>query len=264
MVAAGCGEEADESNNGSSDNNGNMMDTGMDPDTDNCEVPAPADFEYAAGYDMRFTDIDFDTGTPISSLNGLLGTEFEDQAQALPPVVLFKLKELDTDAGTVQVRGGAGLKVDQTCDPETSEVGECEYEWDPEQPSQFYDASFDADTGQLTGTLEEFIFVATFEVGDSGDFEKATIRIENLQFDATLAPTCGDGVEIVEGDLAGRITEEDAENVQIRLTAEGDPLVLSTFIERNHELDLDTDDDGTNDAWQLDATFDAKQGTIVE
>ncbi|MFB6350408.1 MAG: hypothetical protein ABEN55_09760, partial [Bradymonadaceae bacterium] len=83
------------------------------------EPTLPADFTFSDEYEMRFTDFSFDEESPGSNANSIL-QDYLDQARDYPVIMLLHLDNVDPEAGTVDLRGGAGLKVDKKCDPAAS------------------------------------------------------------------------------------------------------------------------------------------------
>ncbi len=266
VFGSACGGDADETNNAATANN--ASDAGNNGESDVEEADVPQDFEYESEYDLRVTEFYFKAGTPGSDLNNLLRTNLEDQYEKYPVVVLMHFKDIDPEAGTFSLRGGAGLKADLDCDPEVVTGGECEYKWDPQSPETYTeDAPFDSATGELTGSLPTLDFIATFELDDG--VEKAVIPIKDIELDGALLPfsyTNADDevvteVQMEEAQLSGHITQEDAENTAIEI--QGSVVTLDALLDTG-EMNLDLDEDGTNDAWALEGVFTANETIVVE
>ncbi len=260
-VGCGGGSESDDMN----DSQGNTADAGMSgdassgactPDSGMCQLPS--DFSFESQYEMRLTDFKFKDGTPGSDVNALLQA-FLDQSRRFPVVVLLRMRKIDLDNGTVEVRASAGLKVDPGCNPEETEGG-CDYKWEPEAESNYREVQINAENGRLQGELDSLDFVATVEKEDGGT-RKFTIPIQGITLKQTYLQPDGEGeVVIRNGGLEGYVTEEDAKNAiapQVEI-----PLSDVLGQKTDGEPNFDADDDGTEDAWKLKATFSAQETTI--
>jgi hypothetical protein len=266
-LGVACGEDSDADADDNNSNNNSTADTGNNgPDVDPGEVPD--DWEYGSEYHLRFTSFELDRESPGYNLNGLLKTNIDRQYEKYPIVVLIHLRDIDTAAGELSLRGGAGLKADLQCDAELD--GYCEYQWDPDSPASYYDGTpFDADTGEIAGAIEHLDFIATFELDDG--VNKAVIPVQEIEFDATVFPYTtvdhnGDAVVEVGIDdarLTGYVTEEDADNSEIQIQQGGDPIKLSSVLDKD-DMNHDVDGDGTDDAWMLEGTFSARQTVVVD
>ncbi len=221
----------------------------MTPDMVVEEVNPPDPYE--SRYQLRFTSLRFvpaQRGTPGNSLNGILAQNF-DLSLEYPALVLVDLKDINAEAGTFQLKGGAGQT---TANPTT-------FAWDPETADSYSPGTLTAATGEIEGIIADFQFVATL-VTETEPL-RVVIPINDLTFTGKLA--VGDaGVEIKGGALEGYITVTQAEAVQIVT-----PLINSSLAVVFKNLDraepnFDSDGDGTNDAWRLSATFDATPTTI--
>jgi hypothetical protein len=206
-------------------------------------------------YQMRFDSLAFKPMTPGAGLNGLLADGINNQEQEFPIVVLLDVRDLDTAAGSFELRGGSGLKTD------TAE----EYEWEPEADDTYFDGLFDPDCGAFTATVDLFEFVATFET-ESGP-EKVILPINQLEFDAAIKRD-GGTASIEQGELTGYITKEQADATLITLTPGSSGIPLTTVLNAS-QLDYNTATgelvpDGEGDAWRLAATFSAIETTIID
>ncbi len=204
---------------------------------------------------MRFDSLAFKQGNVGAGLNGLLANGF-NQEQDYPIVVLLDIRDLDTDAGVFELRGGAGLKT------ETPE----EYEWEPEADATYFDGTFDPACGAFNSTVDLFEFVATFET-ESGP-EKVILPINQLEFDAAIALAADGTPSITQGELAGYVTKEQGDATLITLTPGSSGIPLTTVLKES-KLDYDTASgeivaEGTGDAWFLEANFTAIQTTILQ
>jgi hypothetical protein len=268
LVATGAGLGCGGGNNGGNDAGGNgsgSADAGSSnagggaacsPDAGTCQLPS--DFSFESQYEMRFTKFQFTEDSPGSSLVNPLIEQFLEQKREYPVVVLMHLRKLDAEAGTVEIRGGAGLKVDKGCKPSDQEGG-CEYEWEDDASSTYYDIQLDGETGRLQGGLDELDFVATVKQ-EGGGTRKFTIPIKGLELKQTyLQPDGEGGVAISGGRLSGYVTKEDAENT----TAPQVEIKLSKVFENDTGPNFDSNGDGTKDAWKLSATFSAGEAQIA-
>lgn len=244
LGTAACGGETD-------DEVDSGVEAGEDAGDDaGGEYAAEPDFE--AQYDMRFTSFAFERSTPGFSLNGPVDFFF-DQSLDYPIVVLVELRDIDTDAGTLQVRGGAGLK--------TNTAGE--YVWDDEVEEPVAVAGSIAANGDFEATLPLLSFVATVESGD--EINKTVIPIRDLAIDAKLqASADGSNPVINAGTLSGFVLLEEIEGVGLTVIAGQNPVPLVQLFGGAQSVNYDYDEDGENDAWQLSATFSAEQTVIVE
>lgn len=226
------------------------MDAGSEP-------MLPANFMFQKQYEMRFTEFAFTEDSPGSAANSILEM-FLDQSKEYPIIVLLHLKKVDPSGGEAKLRGGAGLKVDKKCDPSASD---CKYKWDPKTPDKYNDVELDSDTGEIKGGLDQLNFIGTTKFA-SGEIEKFTLPIHDIFFrDAYLGPGM-DGAVIEDGLIEGFVTEEDAENSKVSIT-ESSTLPISDLLGKEN-MNYDSDDDGEVDSWCLQASFSAKETTIVE
>lgn len=221
--------------------------------------PLPGDFSFDSQYEMRFTSFEFTEESPGSAANGFL-EQFFDQSKSYPIVVLMHMKRLDPDAGTLRMRGGAGLKVDTSaaCDEE------CQYKWDPMSPDEYYSMSLNAETGSIRGGLDKLDFVGTTEFAN-GDVEKFVLPIRDLIFtDAHLRPDDGsDEVLIENGRLEGFVTLEAAEKAKVRVSSGSQGVKISALLQKDR-MNYDSNGDGELDSWCLQANFSASETTIAE
>ena len=134
-----------DSNNKNNDNNQNNTedagsDEGSQMDTDNSNA------EYATDYSLRVHTMVFDEGTAAAPLNGIVKDNL-DQTLDFPIIILLYYSMIDPDAGTLNLRGGAGLKSD------TDE----EYEWEPVVgETDRGDGTLVASNGEFAATIELF------------------------------------------------------------------------------------------------------------
>lgn len=253
-----CGDEAAEED----------TDDGNNEETE--EVDVPEDWEYESDYHLRFTSFAFEDGTTGAELNQLLASNIRRQDKDYPVIVLIHLDDVDAEEGSLSLRGGAGLKADQDCEPDEDDPAntECEYEWDPDGDEEYNeDVPFDVDTGNLQGSLEQLDFIATFELG--GEVKKAVVPIQGIEFDGDVEPIArrdADGevvvdVHIEDAKLTGYLTEEDGDDTAIEVA--GNEVLLSGLLEKQN-IDYDSTGDGEDDAWWLEGRFDAYQTIVVE
>lgn len=215
----------------------------------NCGAPdMSGDFTppdpYAATYQLRFDALAFTNTREVvfRVLNGLLMDSF-DQTMAFPVVILLDIKDLDAGAGTFSFRAGAGLKTDT----------EGEYDWDPETDETYAPGMLTADTGAFSGAIDRFIFVATFET--ETEPERTELPLNELEFTGNLAVNASDEVTIPNGLLSGHITKTEADSTMIVIPGSMPQPLTGVLGEEN--INFDSDGDGTDDAWLLEATFSA-------
>ena len=209
--------------------------------------------EYAKRYEMRFHSLVFTPETlPTKSaivrvLNSALAMNF-NQSLETPIVVLLDVKDIDLEAGSMELRSGAGEKT----------VNEEEYTWHPETPKGYVEGTLDVSTSRISGVIPEFVFIAT--LGSGADAMGLPLRINALQFDAKLldAETQGEAM-IMKGEAQGYITEANGEAAMIELG--GDVTSVAALFGKD-ALDYDSDGDGEMDSWALYATFNAKPTSI--
>lgn len=245
-LTACSGDDNNASNNTTNNTNNKTpdMDTTQDmPATNN----APATWE--ARYQVLFLDMIFKPGSPGSgALNTVLRKSFNMNTQEFPTIILVDLNEIDADAGTTRIKGGAGAT--------TATDGE--FKWDAETPDEYYDGTIKKDDGEITGTFPDFKFIAT--IPTEGDPLRVILPIQDLSFKANLTTTTG-GVKIDNGELTGYLTKTQGDEITIFLN--GMTLTLTSLLKES-ALNLDTDGDNVNDAWKLEATFKAGPAKIIE
>lgn len=246
-----CGAQ---STNGGESGDAGQSDAGSDAPT------LPDGFTFEDEYNMRFSDFALDDDSPGSNANSIL-QDFLDQSKAYPIIVLLHLDKVDPEAGTVDLRGGAGLKVDTKCDPEASD---CKYEWDPMSPDKYNEVALDSNTGELKGGLEVLNFVGTnANAKKDSEHRKFVLPIRDIFFsDAYLSPD-GDEVVVNGGHAEGYVKKEDAENARVILTEGSEGTKVSDLLGTD-EMNYDANGDGDVDSWCLSATFSAKETTIVQ
>ena len=246
----GCPEENNTTTTATEDmgNDGRVEDMSSMPE-DSGEDTTGIPNMYEARYEMRFDSLKFTRETLPSKdslvrlLNGLLKQNF-DQSVENPIVILLDIKDIDTDAMTMKLRSGAGLKT----------VTEGEYEWHPMTPPGFVDGTISAESAEVSGEIPEFIFIAT--IGEGEDVMSVPLIINDLEFSATLEDADSEGLaQIQTGNLKGYMTLENGRTAQIE-TSPGNPVTLAEFFGED-SVDFDSDGDGTNDSWAMYATFTA-------
>ena len=214
------------------------------------DMPAPSNntpTQWASDYKLIFLDMSFKPGTPgAGTLNTVLRKSFR-MDEEYPTIILVDIKDIDPEAGTTRVKGGAGQV--------TAKDGE--FSWDPETPDVYYDGTLAKDTGVVTGTFKQFQFIAT--IPTEGEPLRVTLPIQDLAFTATLFQSSS-GVSITGGELTGFLTKAQGDTIEIFLN--GMTLSLTALL-RETTLNLDTDNDGTPDAWRLEATFKAGPAVIT-
>jgi hypothetical protein len=243
LVACGpSGGDENNTENNTTQNSSNNTTTSMQQVGDPPET-------YEDSYQMRFTDMKFKPATPGVNLNLVLAGRF-DQTLEYPVIVLFEIFSIDTEAETAKIRGGSGEKTD------TME----QYTWFEMGGPASYDAELLPETGALVGTIDALDFRAQFKVDT--EVKTTTLPIKEIVFDANLTTTDDGSIEIVDGELEGYITLEDARMAEVDLGTGSTTTVAKALKEENMNLDLD--EDGTNDAWSMEAFFDARETTILD
>jgi hypothetical protein len=209
---------------------------------------------YENNYQLRFTRLEFinypDTArTTFKLLNGLIDMQL-DQSLEAPIIVLVDFDNIDPEGGTIGIRAGAGEKA----------VSEGEYTWDASTSEEYVDGTLDAATGAVEGVIPDFIFVATVET-ESGN-TKTNLPINDLNFTGNLEKgEFDDEVIIRDGNIKGYITKEQGD-VTLLSVGTGDPVPVTNLL-KEENLNFDSDGDGTNDSWTLEASFDADP-TIID
>lgn len=201
-------------------------------------------------YQLRFTEMKFVTdGTDLKAelqlINNLIKTEFDPGAEE-PIIVLVDVKDIDGDAGTMGLRAGAGVV--------TATDGE--YEWHEDTGEGYVDGTIDG-AGKLAGKLPNFQFIA------SVNGAAVPLPIEDLEFTGTLTPDDDGEGWIMDGFIAGYLTEETGDTTKLEIMPGAEPVPISTVLKKE-KLNLDTDDDGTPDAWALEASFVAEPCIIED
>lgn len=248
-LAVGCGGDDDSSDNGANnatENNAVANNGGAANNEDNNATTAA----YKSGYGLKLTSFQFSADSPGKSLNGVLSQNFDTDLN-YPILVLLEFDNLNVEAGTVDVRGGSGLKTET----------QGQYKWDADMADQEFEPGTINATGQVDAVLPLLNFVATIET--ETEVIKSVIPIRSLTFDARLRAQA-DGTEpsITNGLLEGYVTREDGENTRIVLSP-GSAGVKLTQVLGVANINHDSDGDGTNDAWMLKATFDAEETVIA-
>lgn len=239
---AACGDSEEESTNA------NNPSANQNPGETNNPNPGGEVIDLDSEYQMLFTDFSF-THNPGMSLNSLLRTNL-DQTLEYPIVVLVDLREIDVEAGTLQMRGGSGLKTDT----------DGEYRWDPDASAdEHVDGTVSAE-GRLEAVLPVLDFVATI-VSEDGT-SKTSIPIRQLEVDAFLRGDGEGSLFITDGVLTGYLTLEDGNAAEVALSPT--QVVSLTTVLQTRNLNYDSTGDGDNDAWQLRAKFSAEETIIVD
>lgn len=224
-------------------------------------APLPESFSYESEYSLRFTDFQFAESSAGSSVNSII-SGFFDQSREYPIVVLTHFRNFASQSATVELRGGAGVKVDKACNPGDRPDGECNYDWDPGTPDRYREIPLDPETGKLEGGLESLKFVARTQVGNELSVTMLTIR--DLVFtDAALRPVeeGSDEVGIDSGILEGYITYEDAEDATVNV---GGTLIPVSDLLKRDRLNYDANGDGELNAWCMQGSFSARETNIIE
>lgn len=253
MGSVACGEGEDETNGDENQPTQNQNDPNdnQSPNGEIGECGEAAEPDFADGYDLLFSHFAFKEDSPGASLNDIIA-EYLDQSQDYPIIVLVELTDIDTDAQEMTIRGGAGLHAE----------GDGEYRWDDELEEPDSTAgTFEAD-GSFEATLPVFEFVASIETEE--EVLKTIITIRDLEVDATLrAAEDGSSPCVDDGELDGVILKEDVEDVKIRINPDADGIPLPQVLGEDN-MNYDYSGDGEDDAWDMEAVFQAEQTVIVD
>lgn len=196
---------------------------------------------------------------PESGLNPLVVQNLDQERLEFPIVILLDFMNIDLTAGTMVLRGGAGLKTDTAG----------EYTWDPDgdEKTDRGAGTIDAD-GKFNATIELFEFIATskFET----EIVKNTIPIRELQIDGVLASDNGVPESIKDAAIEGYITKEDGDNTFLTLTPGTQGIALTKiFKDENLNFIVATKTkvelgDPAADGWYLTGKISAENTTVVE
>jgi hypothetical protein len=176
------------------------------------------------------------TSPDLASFDGLLNGYFADNiANESFNVLLLALAD-DRDAGTLQLRVGAGTKGDDG-----------------------YGMSSGAGTLDCSLTGGRFATSEPITFDFPNDFlTPPVLPLQQVTVSGLLAP---DASSITEGALIGALSEADAEATKIANT-----MVMADLL--NHQvkapMDVDLDGDGTPDAWRFVFTFTAAAAIVSE
>ncbi len=258
-VFAACGDdssESDDSNQSNTNNTNNANNDNNDNNDNNGSEFDNTGIEYQSSYQLRFDSLVFDSDTAGRPVNGILEQNF-DQSLDFPVVVLVDLRNIDTEGGSLELRGGSGLKTET----------DGEYSWDPEGAEDYFNGSLTAATGAFVGELGRLDFVATLQT--ETDVQKVVIPIRELEFEGNLV-LAGDGStgSIPNGRLAGYLTKEDGDNTEVRITPTSNPVTVTDLFGAD-KLNYDSTageivTEGEGDAWYLTADFSAVPTIIIE
>lgn len=266
--ACGDSELDNQEENQNQEQNQNQDDPPFEPGEypSSCDDPAddyglniPSDYEAQAlndDYDMRLTEFVFRAGSPGgAALNSIIPIYLEDQSHDYPIVVLLELRSIDADAGAMQIRGGAGLKVDN----------EGTYEWDDELLEPELEDGEIHESGAAFARLSLLNFVATIETEDA-EPNKTIIPIRDLDFNALLeVDSSGETPEINEGMLTGVVVADEVEDVRISLNpGSGSGASLAQVLGGDSTMNFDYNCDGEPDSWFLSADIKAAETVIVD
>ncbi len=244
LAAVGCGPE-DEVNQDDNQNQENQ------DNQDNQELGDSGDF--LSDYDLRMTTFAFEPNTPGSTLNGIINQFITDQSYDYPIVVLIEFRDIDVVGESFRIRGGAGLKT------ETEE----EYVWDDEfDLPEYSEGSFNED-GEFEATLPLLNFVATIDSDE--EVFKTVIPIRDLEIEGTLwVNEDGEEPQVPAGELSGILLLEEAEDVRVVFAPGTEGVPLPQVFGGADTVNYDYSGDGTNDSWQLFATYTAAETTILD
>ena len=243
-LALACGDDDKENNTKVTPTNAATGSTGSTGSTDSPPLT------YQTRYETRFTKMTILDGDKIPAYNPLNSIIKQNIKPGVtdPIVILAAFRDIDPAAGTLKLKAGSGVE----------DVSAGEHKWDPDTPDVYTDGTIEKDTGFFSGKIDSFAFIASLVGGE----EKTSLRIRNLEFSGKLTRTDNDvQVNIVEGLMSGHITKQDADQTMFILFPGGEPQALTSLFEEKN-LNLDTDNDGTMDAWSLRANYEA-EATVI-
>ena len=246
LCMAGCSGDDESSNPAPTPDAGAVDSGGTDAGDSSVEL--------AMNYQFRFDDM-FLSGSAAAAydvLESIIRSNIDPSAPGVetPVLVLLDIVDLDADAGTFRIRAGSGVK--------TATAGE--YAWDEATPDVYYDGSVDAETGVMSATIDEFIFIVN---GLDDPPAQVPLLIRDLDFQARVSSNEGGEPVLSDGSLSGRIAQADIEGESIVAVMDLPAQALTDLLGTSN-LDTDADSDGTNESWSLDSTFSAESTTIVE
>ncbi len=210
LMACSGNNATNNGNNGNGETNNSGSDAGnnTEEDVDNSGV------EYADEYETRFDTLEFGN-QPAAKLNMLVSNSL-DQSIEFPIIVLLQFTDFDTEAGTLMLEGGAGLKTDT----------EGTYEWDPDSEAEGTEGTIEPASGNFEAQIDYFGFVATFRFED--EVNKTIIPINALDISGQLAlEDDGATARVANGEMSGYVTKEDGDSTEIALTPGSDPITLT-------------------------------------
>lgn len=255
VLGLGCSDDPDPASNNATTNN--QTTTNNDTSTNNSTVNVDnTGITYQSSYQLIFDSLAFDKGTAAFPLNGILTSNL-DQTLDYPIVVLVDIRNIDTEAGTAEIRGGAGLKTDTAG----------EYIWDPDGDDRYDEGSLVATTGRFEGVLQQLDFVATLVT--ETETQKVPIPIQGLEFVANLELSQdGKTATIKNGTIAGYLTKTDGDLAQVQLIPGNDPVpITALFKTSNLNFNSTTKEiveKATGDSWWLTGSFTAAPTKVVE
>ncbi len=196
---------------------------------------------------------------PESKLNPLILQNLDQEGLEFPIIILLDFMNIDLDAETMLLRGGAGLKTDTAG----------EYVWDPDgnEKTDRGEGSITKADLKFNATIELFEFIATskFET----EIVKNTIPIQELEIDGTLE-TDASGVpkSIEDASISGFISKKDGDETFLTLTpgTKGIPLTM-VFQAQNLNYVIATKTvvdagDPEADGWYLTGKISAQNTTV--
>lgn len=193
------------------------------------------DVDDLSGLGWRF-DAMVVTSPDLASFDGLLNGYFADNiANGSFNVLLLALAD-DRDAGTLQLRVGAGSEGDDG-----------------------YGMSSGAGTLDCSLSGGRFLTSEPITFDFPNDFlTPPVLPLQQVTVSGLLAP---DASSITEGKLIGALSAADAETTKIANT-----MVMAELLSKQVKapMDVDLDDDGVNDAWRFVFTFTAAAATVSE
>lgn len=245
LLALSCGGDDDSSNN---NNNGKTT-----PTTSTTQTTQKLE-----GSTVLVSEMSFDK-EPEKNLNRLIESNLDQEALEFPIVILLDFMNVDLDAGTMTLRGGAGLK--------TATPGE--YIWDPDgdEKTDRGEGTITKADGRFKATIELFEFIATskFET----EIIKNTIPIHELEVEGVVELDENDVPKsIKDAVIKGYITKTDGDTTFLAITPGSKGIALTKiFQDDNLNYIVSTKTvveagDPKADGWYLTGKISAQHTTV--
>jgi hypothetical protein len=211
------------------------------------------------GTDFRFTVLSVQQPTdPEGVVKDLLNDLWKDDIENDILNIIYRITAVDEETGTLLLVSASAVATDSegnTADQEEYTQEGVTYAMIEDIKSNF---EMSIDGCQLTSTAPGTIIMQTSTVGISDDPECADVKgihLEELTFTTVMS---ADGTEIISGTINGILPGHVGDCVLASGLPGGTGVAFGWFLEiATVDPNLDTDDDGVNDAWIFDAEFKA-------